>query len=68
MTSALKAFWRPESSMEVAVVHLSRGFPLGVCMPRVWLAVADSSNIGLQKLSIQSLSSAIGSHLGCLAD
>ena len=54
--------------MVVAVVHLSHGYPLGVGMPRVWYAVADFSNIGLQKLSIQGLISAIGSHLGCLAD
>ena len=54
--------------MVVAVVHLGHGFPLGVGMSRVWFAVAHSSNIGLQKLSIQSLISAIGSHLGCLAD
>ena len=68
MTSAPKALWGPESSMEVPAVHLGHGFPLGVGMPRVWVAVADSSSIVLQKLSIQSLPSAIGSHLGCLAD
>ncbi len=37
-------------------------------MPRFWLAVSDSSNTGLHKLSMRSLFGAIDSHLGRLAD
>jgi hypothetical protein len=66
MTSVSNTFRRPENSIEAVVVYLRHGLPLGVGTPRFWLAVADSSNIGLHKLSPRRLLGAFGLHLGGL--